>query len=306
MGTFIYFTDEQKYQANEVDLVDFLRRRGEKLISSGPEYRLASDHSVTVRGNEWFDHAVRKGGHAISFVQQHCGLSYPEAVTLLLDGEQGQSYAPAEHKEEPPKQFVLPTAHKDMRRVYAYLMKHRHIDRAVIAHFAKAGLLYEDAKYHNCVFVGVDENGIPRHAHKRSTNSFGKSFRANVEGSDTRHSFHHIGSDGSLYVFEAPVDLLSYITLHPENWEQHSYVACCGTSAIPVMALLDKLPQVREVFLCLDNDEAGHDASKRIAETIQERGLAAERLTPANKDWNDDLCAASELPDTQMGQVQSC
>lgn len=180
MGTFIYFTDEQKHQANEVDLVDFLRRRGEKFIPSGQEYRLASDHSVTVRGNEWFDHATRKGGHAISFVQQHCGLSYPEAVTLLLDGEQGQSYASAEHREEPTKPFVLPSAHKDMRRVYAYLMKHRHIDRAVIVHFAKAGLLYEDAKHHNCVFVGVDENGIPRHAHKRSTNSFGKLMRRAV------------------------------------------------------------------------------------------------------------------------------
>lgn len=50
--TYIHFTEEQKYRASCVDLVEFLRRQGEKLIRSGPEYRMASDHSVTVRGND--------------------------------------------------------------------------------------------------------------------------------------------------------------------------------------------------------------------------------------------------------------
>ena len=62
--TYIHFTEEQKYRASCVDLVEFLRRQGEKLIRSGPEYRMASDHSVTVRGNEWYDHIARQGGHA--------------------------------------------------------------------------------------------------------------------------------------------------------------------------------------------------------------------------------------------------
>ena len=53
---YIHFTDEQKLQANSVDLVEYLRRQGEKLIRSGRDKRLASDHSITVRGNEWFDH----------------------------------------------------------------------------------------------------------------------------------------------------------------------------------------------------------------------------------------------------------
>lgn len=73
---YIHFTDEQKLRANSVDLAEFLRRQGEKLIPSGREKRLASDHSITVRGNEWFDHASEQGGHAISFVQQFYNLSY--------------------------------------------------------------------------------------------------------------------------------------------------------------------------------------------------------------------------------------
>lgn len=264
--------------------------RGEKLTRSGREKRMTSDHSVTIRGSEWYDHATEKGGGPISFVRDFYGLSYPEAVSLLLDGEQGVEYPTAKpQEEEPPKPFELPPINGDCRRVYAYLLKQRRIDREVISHFVKAGLLYEDAKYHNCVFVGTDENGVPRHAHKRSTNSYGEAFRINVEGCDLRYSFHHIGEDDQLFVFEAPIDMLSYITLNPDGWEQHSYVACCGTSSIPVLNMIDGLPQLRQVFLCLDNDKAGHTSSERMVELIADRGLRADRLTPEHKDWNEDL-----------------
>ena len=185
MSTYIHFTDEQKQRAASVDLEEFLRCRGEKLLTSGREKRLARDHSVTIRGNEWYDHAEERGGHAVSFVQRFYHLSYPEAVTMLLGGELGTVYPSAEERaEEPPKPFVLPPANSNMRRVYAYLVKHRNIDRSVVAHFAREKLLYEDADYHNAVFVGTDEDGGPRHAHKRSANSFGKAFRLNVEGCD--------------------------------------------------------------------------------------------------------------------------
>ena len=216
-------------------------------------------------------------------------------MTMLLGGEMGTVYPSArERVEEPPKPFVQPPAHGDMRRVYAYLVKHRNIDRSVVAHFAKEKLLYEDAEYHNAVFIGTDENGIPRHAHKRSANSYGKAFRLNVEGSDPRYSFHHIGTDGSLYVFEAPIDMLSYITLHPEGWQSHSYVACCGTSIQPVLKMLERVPQLDTVLLCLDNDDAGHLASKRMNAQLTDR-YTVERLIPENKDWNDDLTAEREM-----------
>lgn len=291
MSGYIHFSEEEKQRAATVDLEEFLRCRGEKLLVSGREKRLASDHSITVRGYEWYDHAEECGGRAVSFVQRFYGLSYPEAMTLLLGGEQGAKYPSVAHrKEEPTKPFFLPPEYSNMRRVYAYLAKHRNIDRSVIAHFAKEHLLYEDSEYHNAVFVGLDEHGIARHAHKRSANSFGKAFRLNVEGSDPRYSFHHIGSDGRLYVFEAPIDMLSYITLHPEDWQKHTYVACCGTTIQPVLNLLEQLPQLNTVFLCLDNDAAGHLASQRMNSQLADR-YAIEMCVPENKDWNDDLTA---------------
>ena len=290
MSTYIHFTEEQKERAATVDLEYFLRQRGEKLLSSGRDKRLASDHSVTIRGCQWFDHDSRQGGNAISFVRFFYNRTYPEAVTMLLD----EMYPCAPKAvEAPPKPFALPPVNFDMRRVYAYLVKHRNISRDVVAHFARKKLLYEDAKYHNAVFVGTDETGVPRHAHKRSTNSSGKAFRLNVEGCDPRYTFHHMGTDGSLYVFEAPIDMLSYITLHPVDWQRHSYVACCGTSIQPVEKILERLPQLDTILLCLDNDEAGHAASQRMKTQLEEN-YTVERLTPEHKDWNDDLTAQTQ------------
>ena len=139
---YIHFTEEQKLRANSVDLAEFLRRQGEKLIPSGRDKRLASDHSITVRGNEWYDHESKEGGKAISFVQTFYGLSYPDAVKRLLDGE-GIAYAQAQPEPEEEKQFALPPANQTMRRTYAYLLQERLISRDILSAFAHKKLIYE-------------------------------------------------------------------------------------------------------------------------------------------------------------------
>lgn len=279
-----------------------MRRRGETLLRSGPEFRLKRDHSVTVRGSRWYDHAAEQGGGPVSFCQKFYGLSYPEAVSLLLGGEQGVAYAPAQVREEPKQEFFLPPANPDMRRVYAYLMKCRGISREVVSAFARAGLLYEDAQYHNAVFVGLDEHGAARHAHKRGTGSK-STFRANAAGSDPRYSFHWRGSGDWLYVFEAPIDLLSFISLYPEGWEAHSYVSLCGTGAQAMLWMLDQDPKLSRVALCLDSDEAGSKAAERLAGVLRERGCGeVVRLTPSRKDWNDVLRAQREWERRQTAQ----
>lgn len=111
---YIPFSDEQKERANSIDLEEFLVRQGEELLRAGREMRLASDHSITVRGNRWYDHAEEKGGLAVDFVQMFYGLSFPEAMSVLLNGEDGQAYRPARpHEEKPPKMFLISNNKED-------------------------------------------------------------------------------------------------------------------------------------------------------------------------------------------------
>ena len=312
MATYIHFTEEQKLRANAVDLVDFLQRRGEKLIASGRDKRIASDKSITLRGNEWFDHATEQGGNAIGFVQNFYGLSFSEAVTTLLGGEQGELSSPTPKKQEQEKRkpFALPEANTDMRRVYAYLLKQRYIDRDMLTYFAKAKTIFEDKDYHNAVFVGCDEDGVPRHAHKKSTYTIGESFRGNVEGCNPAYSFHHIGVSERLYVFEAPIDLLSFLTLHQDDWEQHSYVSLCGVSEHALLKMLELYSHLQSVVLCLDHDEAGIESTQRLYDVLLEKGYSdIGVIRPTHKDFNEDVKAlhgVDAIPAEEHPQLEVC
>jgi len=294
MSGYIYFTEEQKQRANTVDLADFLQRQGEQLMRSGSEWRWKRHDSVTIRGNRWFRHSSKQGGFAIDFVQEFYGLPFPDAVSLLIGGEQGTAFKQSDKNTSVPerKNFVLPEANKDMHRVYAYLLKQRHIDRDVLTHFAREKKVYEDSEYHNAVFVGFDENGTARHAHKRGTHSNASGYRGNVEGSDPKYSFNHIGISDALYVFEAPIDMLSYITLHKSGWQQHSYVSLNGVAEHAMLHLLSENNHLVNVIMCLDHDPAGIEAADRLAEILNGKGYGrVSCLQSAYKDWNEDIKA---------------
>lgn len=298
---YIPFTEEQKMLANSVDLADFLRLRGERLERAGREYKLlysdgsGSHDSITIRGSTWFDHKNQVGGGAIKFMQYHYGMDFPTAVQELL----GQRITPLSHatskavvSEEKPKEFRLPVANENMHRVFAYLIKQRFITPDIISFFAKNHTLYEDMEHHNAVFVGVDEDGVPRQAHKRGTATFGRSFRQTVEGSDTKYSFSHFGKSNKLFVFEAPIDMLSYLTLYPENWQNHSYIAMNGVYENAVLTALKGHSNLSEIVICTDNDIGGIDAADRLRDILKEKGYAdIKRLVPEFKDWNECLKA---------------
>ena len=297
MPEYIPISKEQETLANDTDLVALLRSKGEALKRSGSEWLWMRHRGVTVRCNQWYSHYTQKGGCAIDFVREFFGMSYPDAVMYLLNRELPTIKSERKTKNSDMPQFNLPEANHNMRRTFAYLTKTRGIDRKVISHFASTGLIYEDAKYHNAVFVGRDEDGNPRHAHKKGTWSEGGGFCANVEGSNPRFSFHHVGDSDTVHVFESPVDFLSYITMNPDNWQHESYVALNGIAGHALMGILEQYPDIRRVVLCLDNDTAGLLADARLSEALSEKGdWEIEIRKPELKDWNKDLMAGIGEP----------
>jgi len=292
---YIPFTDEQKQLANSVDLAEYLRVRGEKLERVGREHKLiyydssGRHDSITLRGSTWFDHKNQIGGGAIKFMQEFYDMDFQTAVQELL----GRTVTPLSHS--PPKaiakeEFKLPVANPNMHRVFAYLIKQRFIAPDIISYFAKQHTLYEDKEYHNAVFVGTDENGVPRQASKRSTNSYGNSFRITCQGSDTRYSFAHFGESKRLYVFEAPIDMMSFLTLYPKDWQKHSCIAMNGVYENAVLTALKNHSNLREIVLCVDNDEGGIEAVDRLRDILHENGYPnVKRLAPEFKDWNECL-----------------
>ncbi len=294
MSEYIHFTQEEKDRAYNIDLEDFLTKEGERLYKSGKElYWLDGTAKVSIRGNLWYHQYERVGGAAIAFVQKFYNKTYAEAVQYLLEGSGGTLITSPSIPKKEPVPFTVPEQYFNMRRVYSYLVLKRGIDKAVFCTFRDKGMLFEDAKYHNAVFAGFDGKGVIRHIHKRGTNG-NNSFKGNQESSTPEYSFHWNGRSKSLFFFEAPIDMLSFIAMNKTGWQNHNYAASCGVSDRVLFQMLKDNPNIQNVYLCLDNDEAGQKANKRISEKLTEQGINYKILVPTQKDWNEDLLHISE------------
>ena len=283
------YTQAQIDKANAVDLEKFLRAQGETLVRSGKEYRWKAHDSLTVCGNKWFRHSQSKGGFPVDFVMEFYGKSFPEAVQMLT-GEPGEVQPEADPAPSPA--FRLPLRNVTNANILNYLTQERKLSPSLVNFFIVAGDIYEDAAHHNVVFVGRDADGHPRYASSRGIN---EKFRQNAAGAEKAFGFAHRGTDKQLLVFEASIDLLSFIELFPKNWQQHNYLSLGGVSGKALRQFLSERPDVERVFLCLDADKAGEDACKRLA-TLLPDSVSVTRIQPCMKDWNDVLVHRAEIP----------
>ena len=283
------YTQAQIDKADAVDLEKFLRAHGETLVRSGKEYRWKAHDSLTVCGNKWFRHSQSRGGFPVDFVMEFYGKSFPEAVQMLT-GEPGEAQPEADPAPSPA--FRLPLRNVTNANILNYLTKERKLSPSLVNFFIVAGDIYEDAAHHNVVFVGRDADGHPRYASSRGIQ---EKFRQDAAGAEKAFGFAHRGTDKQLLVFEAPIDLLSFIELFPKNWQQHNYLSLGGVSGKALRQFLSERPDVERVFLCLDADKAGEDACKRLAALLPDT-VSVTRIQPCMKDWNDVLVHRAEIP----------
>ena len=283
------YTQAQIDKANAVDLEKFLRAQGETLVRSGKEYRWKAHDSLTVCGNKWFRHSQSKGGLPVDFVMEFYGKSFPEAVQMLT-GEPGEAQPEADPAPSPA--FRLPLRNVTNANILNYLTQERKLSPSLVNFFIAAGDIYEDAAHHNVVFVGRDADGHPRYASSRGIR---EKFRQDAAGAEKVFGFAHRGTDKQLLVFEAPIDLLSFIELFPKNWQQHNYLSLGGVSGKALLQFLSERPDVERVFLCLDADKAGEDACKRLAALLPDT-VSVTRIQPCMKDWDEVLVHRAEIP----------
>ena len=302
------YTEEQIARANETDLVSFLRARGEKLKKSGKEYRWMKHDSLTVNYNEWYRFSGSKGGHPIDFLMEFYNMSFSEAVKTLINelpGEDKQEVKKMEQEDAGihegcpiPLEKVklqLPKAYENNDRVREYLIKERKISEKIIDQMLAEGKIYEDAVKHNVIFIGYDPKGTVRYAGIRGTK---EKYRGDAPGSEKAYGFSHTGTDDTLFVFEAPIDLLSFLSATGDGWETHHYISLGGVSEKALIQYLADHKKIRKIFLCLDNDTAGNAACEKLAEKIPDDKMVM-RLRPVKKDWNECLTAGIDRKDME-------
>lgn len=293
------FSKEEIEKAGSADLVSLLENKGETLKREGKSYAWSDNgQKVSITGNRWFHQYERVGGNAIDFVKRYFNKSFIEAVDFLLDGRGGELIL-SQAKPRVKIPFKLPPKDNDNIAMRNYLEAVRGIYPEVIDDFEDVGLIYQSSNkgYKNVVFVGIDENAIPKHACMRGING---NFKGNPSSSDEEYSFHWNGTSDEVYLFEAPIDMLSFICMNDNEWQEHTYIAACCVGDRPLMKCLQNNPNIRKIHLCFDNDEAGQNAVKRILDKFKFNDYyKCDVLIPECKDWNEDLITLEEGEDVE-------
>ena len=234
------FTPEQLDKAKNADIIAFLNGyMGLEFKPSGKYYQCVQHNSLIIysdrKGFVWNSQGI-SGGDTIDFLRKAEGKSFPEAVEIIIGESAAAIYTPAPKYRAEAGQLVLPKrADGQYNRVFAYLNQTRGISVDIISDFIHSKQLYQDTKG-NCVFVGHDEMGTEKFGCIRGTLTE-KKYRGDCKNSDKRYAFHQMGTDTSrLYIFEAPIDLLSHCTLTDMIYGKGAYK--------------NRKRQIRNAFLC--------------------------------------------------------
>lgn len=284
-------------EIKKISITEYARQMGFTPVKIGSYYTLKEHDSVRIdpRKNIFFRNSTGDRGTVIDFVMAFKGVSCGEAIKLLCDEiELPKVYKEQNSVPQKKKELILPAKARNMKNVFAYLVKTRCINQKIVQEMVDRDMLYQD-KRNNCVFVSRNENGKSVFATVRGTNT-DKKWVGDVSGCDYSHSFFIDNCSRNLIVTESVIDAMSMMDIKEqkgENHQEYNYlsVSGLGKSREALGYHLGKtLYDI--VFLAFDNDDKGREIAKEMKKHIESinQDISVSMLIPeAAKDWNEEL-----------------
>lgn len=272
------------------------------LVKNGRTDYYHRDHdSLHFSNGKWYWWSQGKGGtSALDYLIIVEGYEFKDACNYLSDLMNVSAPVTTYYHPKPTKPFELPVKDKNNDLVIHYLCEVRKIDKGIVDDFISKGMIYQSANFKNAVFVGYDKDK-PAYAFKRS---IFKNFKLDHAGSNKAFSFNYTNPDSNmLHVFEAAIDLLSYMTLlkmDEMDYTEFNYLSLAGASdkivakseadiPIALKAYLEKNPNIKTIIFHLDNDEVGRGATSKIISILNLKYRCIDEHPTSYKDVNDEL-----------------
>ncbi len=301
------FTEEQIEQANWVSLVELAQQYGFKLENGGHKALHAQNSGglyIFKDSNRFYHWGSDSKGGAIDFVMKYSGKTFVEAVAQLI----GENYEPyirerTPYIKEEKGPLVLPEKAQNFKRAYWYLVSVRGIEPEIVSHFMNTKMIYQEAKYSNCVFVGYDVDRTPKYCAMRSS-SKKSSFKMDAVNSDKSYPFYNEGKSDLLIANESPIDLMSHATLakifYGKDWKEDHLISlgCLWDGALE--RYLQSHPDIKRIVFAVDNDYLsrnkdgvftnwGQQAAAKWCGKYGKKGYECAVHRPHLKDFNKDL-----------------
>ena len=95
-------------------------------------------------------------------------------------------------------------------------------------------------------------------------------------------------------VFEAAIDMMSYMDIFNDNESNMLALGMLGDA--PLETFIKEHPQIKSIRFCLDGDEPGREAARRLIGKYQKLGFEVTDAPPPEgfKDYNEWLVKAKK------------
>ena len=287
-------------QVKKIDLLSYLKTyEPDNIVDLGRDNYCTKEHdSLKISNGMWYWFSKGFGGaSALDYLQKVKGLNFVEAVTTLLTKPIELTNIISNKIKEDESKFELPKKYENNNKVIKYLIN-RGLKKDLILECISKNLLYEDI-FHNAVFIGYNHKNEPKYAFARATND--TRYMKEVYGSSKAFSFKLDSEEKSekLHLFESAIDLLSYATIK-NNYYQENMLSLAGVyqtqkkleeSKLPIALniYLNQHPEVKKIYLHLDNDYVGRNATEALTILLKDRYEVIDSPSPMGKDYNDYL-----------------
>jgi hypothetical protein len=298
-------TEEQKAEAKKLDLLTYLQlyEPDELVHVSGDAYCTRTHDSMVINNGMWYWRSRGIGGKtALDYLIKVQGYSFVDAIKKLSgvshsypDTARHLRSATSGNQEKRP--FSLPAANFTSNVVINYLVNKRGLPKDIVLSLIQSKHIYETREHHNAVFVGYDKGGLPQFATLRGC--YDKPFKKDVESSHKAVGFSIQARDSEadmVCVFESAIDAISFIAMNRNTCACSHFLSLCGVSPLSLERYLKDYPDIKQVMLCLDNDDGGRKATAKIKASLEASGYEVHDMPPKlGKDYNEELLARREL-----------
>ncbi|WP_145412530.1 DUF3991 domain-containing protein [Staphylococcus epidermidis] len=315
--------------AEEKSILEVASFAGQSFERTGSFYKGVEHDSLMIKPKDnaffWNSRRGEKNwsGSPIQFIQNPdlAGELYREdfkdAVELLNSDDFGNSDNIKIEKTTPDFKYDENNYVKriDGFKSYNYLVEERKINTQLVDDLQDQNLIKQD--HHNNVaflwkdaednVVGQDLRGTSEKPFKKIETNHGN-FGFNFTPSKTEPD--------NLLIFEAPIDAMSYASLHPE--EKNAYASMSGLKEKNVYHQVHHFVKKYEkepdnIYLCVDNDEPGKEFVSRMTQDVkfqfksQKDVVFQPNFPNKGKDWNDYLKIVTndqDIKQTQNVQIE--
>ena len=304
-----YIRKDALQEIRKLSAFDYMKNyQPDMLIKNGrTDYYHREHDSLHFSNGKWYWWSQGKGGtSALDYLVTVEGFDFKDACNYLLDLMKISAPVTTYYYPKQTKPFVLPIKDTNNDLIIRYLCNQRKIDKDIVDYFISTNQIYQDKQFKNVVFVGYNGEK-PAYAFKRS---IFKNYKLDHAGSNKAFSFSFTNSNSSiLHVFEAAIDLLSYMTilkLDHQDFKQYNYLSLAGASdkiaskteadiPIALKSFLERNKNIKTLIFHLDNDEVGIGATFKIMNVLSQKYDCIDDHPKDCKDVNDELIHKSLL-----------